>query len=130
MATHWHHGGEGTGTYQQYPFGFYIKAKLMCSDGKVRSTNRMASTADTFFSVPCSVVVWDGTNRKNVSVAGYMTTETAGGMSTPTDDDPMVYKFVAYSYGKNGHLLPSLTWKRPIPVVQQQYHEPAFLGDK
>jgi hypothetical protein len=41
------------------------------------------------------------------TVTGYITTETRDGYSTATDDDPAVVKFVAYRYGKNGHLLPA-----------------------
>lgn len=47
------------GTYldMEFPFGFYLGGRAMCSDGKVRRIHRIAPTADTFFSVPASVIV-------------------------------------------------------------------------
>jgi hypothetical protein len=77
-------------------------ARALCTDGKVRAFRPSnAGQADTFFSVPGSVKVGGKT------VTGYITTETRDGYSTATDDDPAVVKFVAYRYGKNGHLLPA-----------------------
>lgn len=46
---------------------------------------------DTFFSVPARVSL-DG--RK---VRGYITAETVVGYTTPTPDDPLVYRFVPYT---------------------------------
>jgi hypothetical protein len=96
----------GTEVLVEYPWGIFHKAKLMCSDGKVRATSRMATTADTFFSVPCSVSMWDSKAGKNVTVSGYMTCSSVTGSDVVTEDDPVMYRFVAYKYGKNGHLLP------------------------
>ena len=57
-----------TGPWDLYrPLGH----RLLCSDGVVRAA-KMASTADSFFSVPASVRV----NGKHVS--GYMTSEETG----------------------------------------------------
>ena len=78
----------GTYTVTSAPWGFYRSARAMCTDGKVRTVKRIAETADTFISVPAAVSV----NGRTVS--GYV-----------TFDDETV-KFVAYTYGRNGHLLP------------------------
>lgn len=96
------------GTYLIFnmPFAVYVGGRAMCSDGKVRSLKRIAETADTFFSVPASIVV------KGKTVAGYVTTETEEGLSTDTKADPACIKFCAYTYGRNGHLLPIGSWKR------------------
>lgn len=50
---------------------------------------------DTHFSVPARVSIG---GRK---IAGYVTVETIGGFSTPTEDDPLIYRFVPYLYGAN-----------------------------
>jgi hypothetical protein len=70
----------------------FVSATVLCTDGKIRKVKRISSTADTFFSVPASVEV--RVHRKRHTVAGYVT----------MDDDGV--RFIAYSYGKNGHLLP------------------------
>ena len=98
--------GFDTSTTVNMPWSTYVRARVMCSDGVVRPTVRISSTADTFFSVPCAVRV------KGKTVAGFLTCETADGWSTDTAEDPAVIKFVAYSYGKNGNLLPGHGWKR------------------
>lgn len=101
--------GYGTRLTVRMPWSLYVGGRAMCSDGKVRAIHRIAHTADTWFSLPASVVVnHDGTRH---TVSGYITIDTATGYSTPTDDDPLVVKFIAYSYGRNGHLLPGLAWK-------------------
>lgn len=70
---------------QSAPWGLYSRSghRLLCSDGVIRAAS-LASTADTFFSVPASVRV----NGKTVS--GYVTTEGAKGASTGT---PVAYVF-------------------------------------
>jgi hypothetical protein len=65
----------------------------------------LAQTADTFFSIPASVTVGGKT------VSGYVTVETAAGLTTSTDDDPAVVKFVAAQYGKNAGMLPEGAWR-------------------
>lgn len=85
----------GTTVTVRYPFGLYMAARVMCPDGVVRATSRIAETADTFFSVPCAVKAYGKT------VAGYMTTATRGGLSTATDDDPLFMQFIPYTYRKN-----------------------------
>lgn len=87
---------DGTYAIQQQPWGWYVKAAVMCPDGKVRLTKRIAESADTFFSVPCAITY------KGRTVSGYMTCETRSGSSVATDDDPAVLKFVPYKYGRNG----------------------------
>ena len=99
---------EGTELVRSFPWGCYHGGRALCSDGKVRALARIASTADTFFSVPAAVKVAGRT------VSGYVTVECVSGSSVPTDDDPLVVRFVAYSYGKNGHLLPSV---RSVPAA-------------
>ena len=87
MATDTRKYGKGTSVTQRFPWGTYVKADVLCADGKVRTTTRIAETADTFYSVPAAVKV----NGKTVS--GFLTLE----------DD--VARFVAT--GKNAALLAS-----------------------
>jgi hypothetical protein len=87
MATDTRKYGKGTSVTQSFPFGFYVRAQVLCSDGKVRPTTRLAETADTFYSVPAAVKV------SGKTVSGFLTLE----------DD--VARFVAT--GKNAALLPS-----------------------
>ena len=89
---------QDTSVTQEHPWGFYIRARVMCPDGIVRATARIAMTADTFFSVPCAVNVRKG---RILKVSGYMTIETVSGSSVVTDDDPAIVKFRPYTYGKN-----------------------------
>lgn len=58
---------------QCFPFGLYTRTghRLLCSDGQIRAAT-MASTPDTFFSVPASVRV------KGRTISGYMTVEEVG----------------------------------------------------
>ncbi len=99
---------EGTYLTQSYPWGMYVSGRAMCSDGVARQLKRIASTADTFFSVPASVTVHGRT------VAGYVTVECASGSSVETDDDPSMVKFVAYTYGKNGDVLPRGAYRSEV----------------
>lgn len=94
------HYADDTWTDQEAPWGWYHRARALCSDGVVRTCARVSATADTFFSVPAAVKV------KGRTVAGYISISTRAGFDTPTDDDPAVVKFHAYTYGKNGGLLP------------------------
>jgi hypothetical protein len=96
--------GRGTSITVRSPWGLYVSAKALCSDGKVRTVSRISITADTFFSVPAAVTVYKNGARRTVS--GYITFETLTGMSTETEGDPMVVKFHRYSYGKNADALP------------------------
>lgn len=82
------------------PWSLFCGGRALCSDGKVRALARIASTADTFFSVPAAVKV------KGKTVSGFVTIETREGFSTATDNDPAVVKFRRYDYGKNANLLP------------------------
>ena len=110
MGTDRREGAKGTYMDMEYPWGWYRGGRVLCSDGKIRNLKWVSETADTFFSVPATVKV------SGKSVAGYVTTETMSGLSTETPDDPMVYKFIAHSYGKNGHLLPGLAYREPTDV--------------
>lgn len=80
---------QGTYVVQSYPWGLYLKGAALCSDGKVRKLARVASTADTWFSIPASVRV----NGK--TVAGWIGIEDG------------VVKFHAYNNRKNSFLLPA-----------------------
>lgn len=108
MTTERRDYADGTYLVQSFPWGFYSSGAAMCSDGKVRTLKRIAQTADTFFSVPASVNVGKRT------VSGYVTVECRSGLSTETDDDPAVVKFVAYSYGRNGDALPGLAYRPEV----------------
>ena len=77
---------------------------VICSDGKQR-TATLAPEADTFFSVPARVSAYGKT------VSGFIVSETLEGYDTATDDDPAVYKFIAYKYGKNAAQLPEVAYK-------------------
>jgi hypothetical protein len=85
----------------RYRFGMQSFAKVtnaICEDGIQRNAH-VTAEADTFFSLPAKVYV------KGKTVAGFLTRSTLEGWSTPTDDDPAVWRFIAYSYRKNGHLI-------------------------
>lgn len=73
------------------PWQIPIAAKhVMCSDGRRRYV-RLTSEPDTFFSIPGTVQV------KGKSVSGFISAR---------DGDPEDLEFHAYTYRKNGHLLP------------------------
>jgi hypothetical protein len=68
---------------QSFPWGLYRGGAALCPDGKVRKLKRIATTADTFFSIPASVTV------RGRTVAGYVTVKEA------------VVEFHPYLYRKN-----------------------------
>ena len=98
-------------TLESGPFqSRFVAGRALCSDGKVRKVRFYDGIADTFFSIPSRVNVGKRT------VSGYVTTETLGGWSTASDDDPIVVKFVAYQYGANADALPRGTYRQlPSP---------------
>ena len=99
--------GAGTSLAQSYPWGLYHGGAALCADGKVRKLKRIAQTADTFFSVPAAVNVGKRT------VAGYITVECLSGSSVYVDEsDPMVVKFVAYTYRANHDALPAGAYRQ------------------
>lgn len=104
MTTQRRDYAQGTCLVQRFPFGFYVAGRALCSDGRLRALKRIAETADTFFSVPAAVTV------KGRTVAGYVTVKTVSGSDVTTPEDPAVVRFVAYTYGRNGHLLPGKGW--------------------
>ena len=87
----------GTGHLPLYP-GRSVTVEVRATSDRYASHNgairRAYVTAypDTHFSVPARVSL-DG--RK---VAGFVTVETVAGWSTPTADDPLIYRFVPYTY--------------------------------
>jgi hypothetical protein len=72
---------------------------VLCADGVQRTATCSSRGADTFFSIPARVRA----NGKTVS--GYVTRETLQGFSTESPEDPAVWKFVAYRYGKNANAI-------------------------
>ncbi len=66
--------------------------RALCSDG-ARRTAWISGEADTFFSIPAKVKVG------NKTVSGFVT--SCEGPECQQD-----YEFIAYTYGKNGHILP------------------------
>jgi hypothetical protein len=102
------------GTGQPDNSGEYLEGAAMCSDGKVRKLKRLASEPDTFFSRQASVEVGGKT------VSGYVMVETEEGLSTGTETDPAIVKFVAVTYGKNHALLPEGAWKRPANAIAME----------
>lgn len=80
------HFSQGTCLHRRYPWGTYHGGRALCPDGKVRAIKRIATTADTYFSVPASVTAHGRT------VSGYVTVQG--------DEDPTL-KFIPYTYGKN-----------------------------
>lgn len=62
-------------------------AALLCPDGVIRHTHRIAAEPDTFFSIPCAVKV------RGKTVTGFLTTNNAG-----------EYTFHPSLYLKNGHV--------------------------
>ena len=82
----------GTSVTYRMPWGVYVSAMVLCPDGKVRKTKRIAQTADTFFSVPCSVRAYGKT------VAGYLTTNY---LNTDNNSTETVVRFIPYEYRKN-----------------------------
>jgi hypothetical protein len=87
-------------------FGDPPVVRALCADGIARNVRLSPLGADTFFSVPGRVSV------RGKTVSGYLTRETADGWTTETPDDPAVWKFVAYTYGRNAGMLPRGAWKR------------------
>ena len=66
--------------------------RALCSDGRRRYAT-ITSEPDTFFSIPASVKV------RGKRVSGFIT-------GRESEDGRQDYEFIAYSYGKNGKLLP------------------------
>jgi hypothetical protein len=90
-------------TYLAYstPWHLYVGGRALCADGKVRTLKRISETSDTYFSTPAAVQI------RGRTVSGYVTVETAQGLSTATSSDPAVLKFFAVKYGRNYNLLPT-----------------------
>lgn len=86
---------DGTYLTVRMPWSMFTGGAAQCADGTVRRLKRIATTADTFFSIPASVVAHGRT------VSGYVTVETSAGSSVETEEDPSVVRFYAYRYGKN-----------------------------
>lgn len=90
----------GTWLVQTSTWGLYVAGRALCDDGLTRTLKRIGQTADTWFSVPASVTAHGKT------VGGYITTDTTTGSSVYVDDnDPVVVRFHAYTYGVNGFVI-------------------------
>ena len=64
----------GTSVTQEHPWGFYIRARVMCPDGIVRATSKLRHDPTPVmtahgYAVPCSVNVRKG---RILKVAGTM----------------------------------------------------------
>ena len=85
------------------PWGLITRrgTRLLCADGKIRSVSHIASTPDTFFSIPASVRV----NGKTVT--GYATTEEQTWIKGVNEKEfKCAFVFRKHTNGKNQHLLP------------------------
>lgn len=89
----------GTHITYNLPFGIRVKAAALCPDGVVRSVCNLSATADSFMSVPAAVRI--RYRGRRLTISGYITIESVRGFLTPSDDDPLVVKFVPFSGGKN-----------------------------
>ena len=80
---------------QIYPWGLFRRCghRLLCGDGVIRAAE-LASTADTFFSIPASIRV------RGKRVTGYATTDEVEGVR--------VHTFRPYDRHKLEH--PTLAW--------------------
>ena len=94
---------DGTYLDVSYPWGGYLGGSAICPDGRSRRLKRIATTADTYFSVPASI------SYQGRTVSGYVTIETRDGFSVSTDDDPEVVKFRPNLYGRNGRVFEETT---------------------
>jgi len=79
---------QGTSLVTSGPWDDYTAATALCPDGKVRKVKRIATTGDTYFSIPASVTV------KGKTIAGFLM----------VDGDPTTVRFVPYTYRKNHNM--------------------------
>lgn len=84
-----------------FPYFSYDGTKAVCADGVERTFHQTAH-ADTFFSVPGFVYV------QSKRVYGWL------GSDTLEDGETVFYKFSAYTYRKNHHLIPV----PPKPLIE------------
>jgi hypothetical protein len=106
---------DGTELTFSSPWGFTCSGRALCPDGKVRAFR--GGTADTFFSIPARV------SAGGTTVAGYVTTETRQGYSTPTENDPAVVLFRPYTYRKNHALV------EPKPYTDDELTRANLTGE-
>ena len=78
---------EGTSLTVRMPWSVYVRARVLCPDGTVRTTSRIAPTPDTFFSVPAAVKV------SGKTVSGFLS----------LDEDAI--RFTPNASGKNAALV-------------------------
>lgn len=98
------------GTYflVRMPWAVFAGGAALCPDGKVRKLKRISVCADTFFSVPASVVY------KGRTIAGYCT----------TDND--VIEFRPYEYRKNGGAFTGAIIDNDFMVCEDCLHAIAY----
>jgi hypothetical protein len=84
-----------TSLSQTYPWGLFRRNghRLLCADGVIRAAE-LASTADTFFSIPASIRI------RGKRVSGYATSDDCEGVH--------VYTFRPHDRHKLEH--PQLAW--------------------
>ena len=95
----------GTWVEIEGPWDICIKARVLCSDGKLRITKRLSVKPDSFFSVSAAIKV------SGKTVAGFMTAE----------DGTLI--FHAVTYGKNHILLPNKTSEQIITEFLAKHPE-------
>lgn len=99
MAIHTNQYAHGTSVTQSFPFGYYLSARAMCPDGVVRAVN-VATTADSFFSVPASV------QFRGTRVSGFITIDNAPTDASRDTRTHAIVRFSPNACGRNAHLLP------------------------
>jgi len=98
-----------------YPWGLMTAkgTRLLCSDGVIRAPHRLASNADTFFSVPAAMRI------KGKYVTGYMTTEE-------TKVAPYVRAYVFRQHTGEGEMLPA--WPSSFAPEMDALISKAYAG--
>jgi hypothetical protein len=93
----------GTWLHTATMWDLYAAGAALCGDGKVRALARIATTADTFFSIPAAVKV------RGKTVSGYVSLrdDIDNPHTTGTARDPgATVVFTPNSHGKNAGMLP------------------------
>ena len=79
---------KGTEVITTMPWGCFVRGKAVCPDGKVRSV-RLALCADSFFSIPASVVF------RGKRVTGFVT------FAEDHETNRRWVEFIPNAFGKN-----------------------------
>ena len=89
---------QGTFLATRQPWGIFVGGRALCPDGVVRNLKRISICADSFFSVPAAITY------RGKTIAGFVSMDTIGGNSIPTDNDLAVVRFHCYEYRRNGSM--------------------------